>query len=128
VYDHLHEHDVSIPFIEAIEEKRKALPEQFPSIPWLAEEKANLQSRALSVIENIAKEIGITNLNRIKPGIAEATRAVLRRVPDRVMVRSLEDADVQLLRILTERAGIEIEEVGESIAPYRAITVIQKVS
>lgn len=128
VYDHLHEHDVSIPFIEAIEEKRKALPEQFPSIPWLPEEKVNLQSRALSVIENIAKEIGITNLNRIKPGIAEATRAVLRRVPDRVMVRSLEDADVQLLRILTERAGIEIEEVGESIAPYRAITVIQKVS
>jgi hypothetical protein len=128
VYDHLHDHDVSVPFIEAIEEKRKALPPHFPAFPWLDEEKQNLQKNALAVIDRVAEEAGITNLNRIKPGIAEATRAVLRRVPDRVMVQSLDDPDVQLLNLLTERAGIEIQEVGDDIAPYRAITVIQKVS
>lgn len=128
VYDHLHEHDVSVSFIEAIELKRKALSPCFPALPWLVDEKANLQKWTLSVIDRVAKDAGITNLNRIKPGIAEATRAVMRRVPDRVMVQSLADEDVQLLNLLTQRTGIEIEEVGDYIAPYRAITVIQRVS
>ncbi len=36
-----------------------------------------------------ADEFKVDSVNRIKPGIAEATRAVLRRVPDHVFVRSL---------------------------------------
>ena len=128
MYDHLQDHDVSVPFIEAVEQKRQRLPAQMASVPWLKDEQLNLQARALRVVKKIAADAQITNFNRIKPGIAEATRAVLRRVPERVLVTSLEDPDVQLLKILTERAGIEVEEVGDAIAPYRAVTVIQRVA
>lgn len=128
VYDHLHEHDVTREFIEAIEVERKALPTQSPSEPWDAEQAERLQASALSVVSGIAERFGITNLNRVKPGIAEATRAVLRRVPERVMVRDRNDPDVQLLMYLTNKAGIEVEEAGADLGPYRAITVIQKVS
>lgn len=128
VYDHLHEHDVTRDFIDAIEAERKALPAQPPAKPWAADEAELLQASALGVVHGIAARFEITNLNRVKPGIAEATRAVLRRVPERVMVRDRNDPDVQLLMHLTSKAGIEVEEAGEALGPYRAVTVIQKVS
>ncbi|MNP59517.1 Cysteine protease StiP precursor [compost metagenome] len=79
-------------------------------------------------MSSLATRFGITNLNRVKPGIAEATRAVLRRVPDHVLVRSRSDSDVQLLMHLTESAGVTVEEVGAALGPYRAVTIIRSVS
>lgn len=128
VYDHLHEHDVTCEFIDTIERQRVVLPAQSAAKPWTNLQARELQADALSVVHNIADRFGITNLNRVKPGIAEATRAVLRRVPERVMVRNYSDPDVQLLMHLTERAGVEVEEAGKVLGPYRAVTVIQKVS
>ena len=96
--------------------------------PWSESERAELQATALSVVDSVAGKYGITNLNRIKPGIAEATRAVMRRVPEHVLVRSKNDPDVRLLMYLTDRAGIVVQEVGNDLGPYRAITVIKKVS
>lgn len=78
-------------------------------------------------VTSLANQYGIKNLNRIKPGIAEATRAVLRRLPDHVLVRSKTDSDVSLLMYLTEKLSIPVQEVGDAIAPYRAITIIKKV-
>jgi hypothetical protein len=128
VYDHLHEHDVTREFIDAIEHERARLPAQVAARPWSEAQARQLQADALDVVHAIAERFGITNLNRVKPGIAEATRAVLRRVPERVMVRDRHDPDVQLLMHLTERAGVDVEEVGEALGPYRAVTIIQKVS
>ncbi|WP_455233148.1 cysteine protease StiP family protein [Geopseudomonas aromaticivorans] len=128
VYDHLHEHDVTRDFIEAIEDVRAKLPAQVSAAPWTDAQRQRLQADALTVVDALAERFGITNLNRVKPGIAEATRAVLRRVPERVLVRSLADQDVQLLKHLTDRAGVEIEEAGAALGPYRAVTIIQKVS
>ncbi|RMN76482.1 hypothetical protein ALQ56_200153 [Pseudomonas syringae pv. papulans] len=76
----------------------------------------------------MAERFDITNFNRIKPGIAEATRAVMRRVPDHVLVRNRADSDVQLLLHLTEKAGIPVEEVGDVLGPYRAVTIIRSLS
>ena len=52
----------------------------------------------------------------------------MRRVPEHVLVRSKNDPDVRLLMYLTDRAGIVVQEVGNDLGPYRAITVIKKVS
>ncbi len=75
----------------------------------------------------LADRYDISSLNRIKPGIAEATRAVLRRVPDHVLVRSIIDPDVSLLVYLAKEKGVEITEVGDLIGQYRAVTIIKKV-
>ncbi|MEG5264701.1 cysteine protease StiP domain-containing protein [Pseudomonas sp. JDS28PS106] len=128
VYDHLREHDVSRSFIEQIEQRRQALSLVPRVQPWTPDQRATLQAAAQQVIAGLAQRFAIDNLNRIKPGIAEATRAVMRRVPDHVLVRSKADGDVQLLMHLTEKAGIEVEEAGAELGPYRAVTLIRSLS
>lgn len=128
VYNHLQEHDVTREFIDAIERERTTLTAQHAAKPWTPEQASRLQAAALDVVFGLADRFAISNLNRVKPGIAEATRAVLRRVPERVMVRDRNDPDVQLLMHLTERASVDVEEAGAALGPYRAVTIIQKVS
>jgi hypothetical protein len=128
VYDHLREHDVTRSFIDDIAGRVRALGTVDAAQPWTAEQAASLQANALGVIAGLAERFAITNLNRVKPGIAEATRALLRRVPDHVLVRSRDDQDVQLLMHLTERAGIAVEEAGDLLGPYRAVTIIRSVN
>lgn len=128
VYDHLTEHDVTCDFIEQIEVQRRALGPVIPAEPWTFDQRAALQTAAIKVVESLAARFDISNLNRVKPGIAEATRAVLRRVPDHVLVRDRNDGDVQLLLHLTEAVGVPVEEVGNELGPYRAVTIIRSLS
>lgn len=128
VYDHLREHDVTRDFVDDISNRILGLGDVETATPWTPEQAATLQANALGVVSGLAERYGITNLNRIKPGIAEATRAVMRRVPDHVLVRSRADQDVQLLMHLTERAGISVVEAGDQLGPYRAVTIIKSVN
>ncbi|WP_248917467.1 cysteine protease StiP family protein [Pseudomonas entomophila] len=128
VYDHLAVHDVTRSFIEQIECERGGLSEVAPVAPWSFDARQRLQAQASTVVRDLAARFQIGNLNRVKPGIAEATRAVLRRVPDHVLVRDRNDSDVQLLLHLTERAGVTVEACGEQLGPYRAVTIIRSVN
>lgn len=128
LYDHLHEHDVTREFIERIEAERRNLSSVSPALPWTEKQRVELQAEALGVVESLAARFGIRNMNRVKPGIAEATRAVLRRIPEHVLVRDRNDSDVQLLMHLTQRSGVTVEEVGFELGPYRAVTIIRSVS
>lgn len=125
VYEHLHEHDVTREFIDKIDAERRALAEVQPAVPWTNDQRQRLRASADEVVFALASRFGIDNLNRVKPGIAEATRAVLRRVPDRVLVRDRNDSDVRLLLHLTERVGVTVEEADTDLGPYRAVTIIK---
>lgn len=92
------------------------------------ETKAALRAKSLAVITALAARCDVSDLNRIKPGIAEATRAVLRRVPDHVFVRDCAEPDVELLLYLARQKGITITEAGDALGQYRAVTIIRKVS
>lgn len=127
-YDHLRASDISRWLIEAIEFAGRNLPLQPAATPWTRHQASVLQATALDVVHRLADQIGTTNLNRVKPGIAEATRAVLRRVPELVLVRDLGDPDVKLLVHLARSAGAPVEEAGDALGPYRAVTLIQKVT
>lgn len=127
VYDHLAEHDVTMSFIHSIEAERAQRATQPSAQPWTPEQASALQRGAVAAVERISTRFAVTNPNRVKPGIAEATRAVMRRVPDHVLVRSRDDQDVQLLMHLTRQANIDVEEVGDELGPYRAVTVIRSV-
>lgn len=127
-YEHLRGHDMTRSFIDRIEQHRSHPMSVMEAAPWTAAQRTAFQARAQQVVMNLAGRFAVSNLNRIKPGIAEATRAVMRRVPDHVLVRSTSDADVQLLMHLTEKAGIPVEEAGSALGPYRAVTIIRSLS
>ncbi|MFK8080598.1 MAG: cysteine protease StiP domain-containing protein [Granulosicoccus sp.] len=118
--DDLKDHDLSQRFVDTIHEHVVAtLPLTQSPQSYQAD-----RQRADKVIARTADEFSIKNMNRIKPGIAEATRAVLRRVPDRVIVSSKKDDDLAALVHLAGQAGVPIDERGSDISPYRAITLI----
>lgn len=54
--------------------------------------------------------------------------AVLRRTPERVYVNSFDDGELDPLLFLANRSGTAVQVVGESLHPYKAITVIAKVN
>ena len=127
VYDHLAAHDETMNFIHSIEIERAHLPPQVAAHPWTPTQALALQQRAEAAVERVSTRFSVSSPNRVKPGIAEATRAVMRRVPDHVLVRSRADQNVQLLMHLSRQANIEVEEVGDELGPYRAVTVIRSV-
>ncbi|WP_230661173.1 cysteine protease StiP domain-containing protein [Psychrobacter sp. I-STPA10] len=122
LYHELAAHDCSLQFIETIDNKRKNLKEYTEILPTYGKPRYRTQA----VIEQIAKQYQISNYNRIKPTIAEATRAILRRDPERVLLASADHPDTILLRHLCSQRNIHIDIIGEQILPYQAITLIKK--
>ncbi|EQA6334390.1 cysteine protease StiP family protein [Providencia stuartii] len=126
--DHLSQFECSRLLVDTVAKQRDAL--EMASIATPSPNSplcASLKQRSEQVINTLAEQYSITNINRIKPGIAEATRAVLRRVPDHVLVRKMSDPDVALLVYLAQQKNITITEVGNDIGQYRAVTIIKKV-
>lgn len=77
----------------------------------------------LELCRNIMKQFNVSKINNIKPSIAEATRAVLRRVPEKVLVKDKQDPDLVLLIELCRKNNVPVEVFDTS--PYRAITIIK---
>lgn len=87
--------------------------------------KLHLQSQAEACVARMMERFGGTQRNLVKPGIAEATRAVLRRAPDRVVLRSDTDPDLAALRHLCASRAVRMTVDPDLTGPYRAITLIQ---
>ncbi|WP_293965552.1 cysteine protease StiP domain-containing protein [Sphingomonas sp.] len=113
-------HDRTRDFIASVE---SAIPYRRLEGRWStgAAHGASVRSRALVV--GVATERRVSDLNRIKPGIAEATRAVLRRVPECIMVRDVTDPEVAHLLHLGGLADVPVLE--RDLGDYRALTVIK---
>lgn len=123
--EHLRDMDLSAKFIDDIDAiaaglKVEKIAHHHPSGDQMQE------WRAAIAIKTVAKEFGITNMNRIKPGIAEATRAILRRKPERVLIADKKDANLAGLIQLCAERKVKIKVEPEMVFPYRAITIIGK--
>ena len=89
---------------------------------------AKARQVAESTINGIAERHEVVNRNRIKPGIAEATRAVLRRVPHKILIANRQDPDLEGILYLAKQQSVHVEEVPAVTGPYRAITIIRDVA
>lgn len=130
VWDHLAPHDVTREHVDTIWRLARPALADSTLAPIAPEDpdRARRQAASRAVVEGLAARFGVDNRNRIKPGIAEATRAVLRRVPERVFVASRTDPDCAALVHLAREREVPLEEAGAAIAPYRAVTLIRRVS
>lgn len=128
VCEHLREYECSRMLVDTVTHFRNKLaPSSLTPLNWNSESARALWQTSRDVIAFLADEFKVDSVNRIKPGIAEATRAVLRRVPDHVFVRSIDDPDVALLMGLAREKGIIVTEMGRALGQYRAVTIIKKV-
>lgn len=125
VYDHLQEFDISQTFIDYIYQAIQKNPVGDCAV-WDLEARSRQKSLSTSIIEKIANDFSITNLNQIKPGIAEATRAVMRRLPEKVLVRDVNHPSLQLILNLVQGTTVQVVEVGDYLGPYQVVTLICK--
>jgi hypothetical protein len=69
---------------------------------------------------------GIADRNLIKPGLGEATRVLLRRTPDRLIVRDAASADVAHLLVLAREKDVPVQLDPE--LPYQAVSIIRSIA
>ncbi|MDF0487218.1 tellurite-like stress resistance cysteine protease StiP [Sphingomonas sp. H39-1-10] len=89
-----------------------------------ADRRPALRAGCEAMMAALLAHAGTRDRNRIKPGIAEATRALLRRMPERLLVRDPGDADVAHLLHLAAEHEIPVEPLGER-SRYRAVAIIR---
>ncbi|WP_284193531.1 cysteine protease StiP family protein [Vibrio zhanjiangensis] len=77
-------------------------------------------------ISSMIKKYVIDDINHIKPGIAESTRVILRRVPSLLIVRSIECEKVKHLLMLAKEKKVKVE-VDSSLL-FEACALIKSVS
>jgi hypothetical protein len=126
--EHLADVDLSGAFVDRVDAAMHDLVAGGAPDPDVRTEAADrFRVAADATVRRVASRFGVTNLNRIKPGLAEATRAVLRRRPDRVLVRTAEgDPDLSALLHLCERDQVPVLADPDLTGPYRALTVIRE--
>ncbi|MBP2157804.1 MULTISPECIES: cysteine protease StiP family protein [Asticcacaulis] len=114
-------YDLTHHFLEAVEGADTVAV----SVPWSPEAAKMAAATKDRILRHLADTYQVTDINRIKPGIAEATRATLRRLPERVLVRDLDDPETQHLRHLAEKDGVPVME--RDLGGYRAVTIIRNI-
>ena len=83
----------------------------------------------MSMTMDICEKYGVKDFKKVKPGIGETTRVLLRRVPWKVLISSkvdLGDRDIQHIRLLCEEKNVPIEfmEMGN----YKVCGIIKELS
>ncbi len=118
-------HDQSHQFVDGVIEAALDLARR-GWVPQVAIGQENVQRESMQVsqryIEQMQQQHGIEDVNLIKPGIGEATRVLLRRVPRLLILRDLAAPCVAHLRVLAAEKSVTIEVQPD--LPYQAVSLI----
>lgn len=114
-------HDQSRQFADAVIDCALNLARQGVQ-PAQAVDREQAQQVSQHYIERAMHQHGIQDVNLIKPGIGEATRVLLRRVPRLLILRDANAAGVAHLRVLAAEKSVPIQI--EPDLPYQAVSLI----
>jgi hypothetical protein len=81
------------------------------------------------VVKQLCEEFGIEDYRKVKPGIGETTRVLLRRVPWKVFINEnldVNDADIQHILLLCNDKNIPVERFD--LGNYKVCGVIKDLS
>ena len=126
-YKNLVDEDLTYQFIGSIEscfDKVGVVEEECISGDCNEEYKGESTfSKGLQEAMQIQKDFNISDINFIKPGIGEATRVLLRRVPWKILVSSLNDESLkQIYQLAIEK---KVELVEYPLKCYKACGIIK---
>lgn len=117
-YENLRAHDQSQAYADRI---AALCPLPLPTASAAAPRAAAQTSAAL--LAQLRDRYGITDDNLIKPGIGETTRVLLRRQPERLLLRDPDAASTRHLVRLAQEKHVIIEH--EPALPYHAVGIIR---
>lgn len=121
-YSNLLDKDLTYQFIETVE-KRFDLSDYTD----LDNRSGKITCTGLDEVKNICRAFHIKDINLVKPSIGEATRVLLRRVPWKILVHSLDDSEhLGHLYQLAAEKGVEVTEYP--LHNYRACGLIRNLA
>ena len=126
VYSELADRDVSVRFIETVSASFDEIGKHRHSSDGVASEQlAEPDWSGWEAVRTIGRRFGLDDVNRIKPGVGESTRVLLRRLPERLLVRSdRRSPDTQHLLQLADERGVAVEVYPDM--PYNCCGIIAR--
>lgn len=118
--------DKSNDFIDAVEAHMDAYRD------IIVPDKAGIletEKTGMGIVLDICEKYDIPDYKKVKPGIGETTRVLLRRVPWKVLINtnvSANDPDIAHIILLCKEKGIDI--IYENIGNYKCCGVIKELS
>ncbi|HCJ42307.1 cysteine protease StiP family protein [uncultured Ruminococcus sp.] len=117
-YKELADKDLTYHFIDRVEQEFSY--EDYD----LTDKAADTAENTMEEVRHICRDFDIADINLVKPSIGEATRVLLRRMPWKMLVHSLDDSEhLGHLYQLAEEKGCELVEYP--LRHYRACGLIK---
>lgn len=122
-YENFEPHDLSREFADGLiadgiaQAEREGIPEATPI------DRAKVAAISAEFLDTTMAQHGIADVNFVKPGIGEATRVLLRRVPRLLILRNIEAPDVAHLRVLAAEKSVPL--IVDPDLPYQAVSLIR---
>lgn len=123
-YAELKSEDLSEDFLSCIEKK-------FDYSSTAEDVKCNsVPVNGMDVVKSIAEQYQVSDVNFIKPGIGEATRVLLRRIPWKILInRKYTDApELKHIFQLAEEKNVPCEQSTVCLDNYKVCGIIKKLS
>ncbi|OAA20568.1 PELOTA RNA binding domain-containing protein [Frankia sp. EI5c] len=125
-YRELAEHDLSRHFVDTIvdrfDEVADEVDREWPRL-WSADRTPTWEGWA--AVERIAAQFDIPDVIMVKPGVGEATRVLLRRVPWRILVAPDRLGELAHVLALAEARGVPVEEMAG--LPFSCVGLVRPV-
>ncbi len=125
-YDGLAAHDRSRWFIERWRAQVLEDREQLRAEPPMAPDLAQIRARSERLVRDLMQRHAVADRNFIKPGIGEATRSLLRRVPRLLVLRDADAPSVRHLQWLAAQRAVPISLDPD--LPLNAATILRKLA
>lgn len=118
--------DKSVDFINKVSKQFKGMK---PSEKEVEKDVLDTKWTGMSIVEKICKEFDINDMKKVKPGIGETTRVLLRRVPWKVLVNTnieMSDKDIEHIMLLCREKNVPIERY--ELGNYKVCGIIKELS
>lgn len=115
------EHDLSNAFLDEIESYFRDLK------PDNTDAQPTTTSKGIDEVKKIASEFNINDINKIKPGVGETIRVLLRRVPDVILIKpNANPKSIEPIIQLAKEKDVPIKEYP--LTGYNTCGIIKDVS
>jgi hypothetical protein len=121
-YSEFKDNDYSLDFAEKVVKKSQELE---PNLKKFIEQKSEFRENQKNRIYELMKKYDVSNYNFLKPGVAETTRVLLRRVPEKILLKNLENWDTKHLIQLSNEKNIPVHEIAD--LPFSAIGIVKNI-